>query len=261
MPIIILKPIERETGWAGVTRFARTQDSIAPYLNSAGSGVVNGLSKEDQKRLEEEMKMTSGELAPGSKFWIEYRVVMTDRAIEIDTSTPKGELDYLFLKGHKRVANSVNETSEWPLADYVIYDLEQDAKKENVKTKVVKNAYLKFSKMTVTEMKDVLKLMGRKVNDVSGEFIENELSKCIQDNPADFLAIVEDKHLKTRVLVEDLVSIKALRKVGSHFLFGDEPIGHDLESTILYLEDPKNQNVKLTLVNKLTASKKAKEEA
>jgi hypothetical protein len=258
MPNIILKPIERETGWAGVTRFARTQDSIAPYFNANGSGVVNGLSKEDQKRLEEEMKMTLGELAPGSKYWTEYRIVMTDRAIEIDTETPKGELDYLFLKAHKRVANSVNELQDWPLADYVIYDLEQDAKKENVKTKVVKNAYLKFSKMTTTEMKDVLSLMGKRVNDVSSEFLENELSKVIQDSPADFLAIVEDKHLKTRVFIEDLVRVKALRKVGSHYIFGDDPIGHDMESTIIYLEDPKNQGVKMTLTNKLTSLKKEK---
>lgn len=256
---IIVKPLENKVGWAGVVRHARTQDSIAPYLNDAGSGVVTGLSRELQKELEEELKMAPGGLAPNAEFWIEYRIVMTDRAIEIDTDSPKGKLDYAFLKAHKRVSNSVNDTSEWPLAEYVIYDLEEDAKKENVKTKTIKNAYLKFSKLTVTEMKDVLKLLGRRTNDVSSEHIENELSKVIQERPADFLDIIEDKHFKTKVLVEDLIRIKALKKVGSHYLFGDEPIGHDLESTILYLEDPKNQNVKGTLTNKLTAIKKSQE--
>ena len=51
---IVLKPIDKPT-WAGVSRYARTQRSIGPYLNSSGSGVITGLSKEDQKRLEEEI--------------------------------------------------------------------------------------------------------------------------------------------------------------------------------------------------------------
>src|SRR3990172_3604314 len=167
---VILKPIERKSTWSGMSRFPRTQDSIAPYLNKAGSGVVTGLDKKDQERLEEEMKLPKGALLPNGDFWIEYRIVMTDRAIEIDTDSPKGELDLFFLKAHSRVANSVNDMENWPQADYVIYDLEEDAKKENVKTKIIKNAYIKFGKMATSEMKDVLKLMGKRVNDVPAEF-------------------------------------------------------------------------------------------
>lgn len=261
MSKVILKPISERKGWAGVVQFDRTQTSIAPYLNASGSGVVTGLSKVDQERLEEALKLKKGDLLPNGEFWIEYRIVMTDRAIEIDTDSPKGELDVLFLKAHKKVANSVNDMENWPEADYVIYDLEEDAKKENIKTKVIKNAYMKFGKMTSTEMKDVLKLLGKRVDDVPNEFLENELSRVIQERPEDFLAVVEDKHIKTRILIEDLVRIKALKKAGSHYIFGDEPIGHDLESTIIYLEDPKNQNVKGTLVNKLESLTKTKKTA
>ena len=61
---------------------------------------------------------------------------------------------------------------------------------------------------------------------------------------------------KLRVFVEDLRSINALRVRGGHYMFGDSAIGHDLESALTYLKDPKNQDIVLSLKSKLKASKK-----
>ena len=54
-----------------------------------------------------------------------------------------------------------------------------------------------------------------------------------------------------RVLIEDLVSTNALRIRGGHYMFGDNPIGHDLDSAILFLKEPKNQDIVLSLKAKL----------
>ena len=255
---ITVRALDKQT-WAGRVRFKGTTDSISPYFDRNGQGVVTGLTKEQQTKLEEELKVTSGTLAPSSTFWHEFRIVMTDRPTTIDISTARGELEYLFLKAHKRIANSVNELEKWPEAEYVIYDVEEDAKKENKKTKVVRDAYIRFNKMTSTEMSDALKLFGQRVDDMSNEWIENALNKIVQNQPKDFLLVVEDKSFKTKVLIDDLLRAKCLRKTGSHYLFGDSPIGHDLESTILYLDDLKNQSIKDSLIKKLKSLKKTQE--
>jgi len=107
--------------------------------------------------------------------------------------------------------------------------------------------------MSVAEMKDVLKLRGDKAQNMSHTMIENAVDKLIQEDPQAFNAIVNLSGFKTRVLIEDLLAINAIRKNGSHYLVGDEPIGHDIESTVLHLEDPRNQNLLISLKNKLEA--------
>jgi len=102
-------------------------------------------------------------------------------------------------------------------------------------------------------MKDVLKLMGKKANNMTSTMIENEVDKVIQESPGEFNKIVNLANFTTRVLIEDLLGINAVRKSGTHYLVGDDVIGYDLESTILYLENPKNQNLLISLKNKLEA--------
>jgi len=41
-------------------------------------------------------------------------------------------------------------------------------------------------------------------------------------------------------------------------MFGDNPIGHDIETAVGYLKNPKNQDIVLSLKSKLQASKKSK---
>ena len=63
-------------------------------------------------------------------------------------------------------------------------------------------------------------------------------------------------NFKLRVFVEDLRGINALRVRGGHYMFGDSAIGHDLESALLYLKDPKNQDLRTLYYNKKRAYKK-----
>ena len=169
-------------------------------------------------------------------------------------NNPKDVLDYHICLQSKRVANSVNELENWPSSEYVVYDAEEDAKKDNNAVRERRAAFGKFSKMSTAEMKDVLKLAGNKSGNMSSTMIENLVDKMIQDNPSEFNRIMDLPGFKTRVLIEDLLGINAIRKNGTHYLVGDEPIGHDIESAVLHLEDPRNQNLLISLKNKLEAS-------
>ena len=110
--------------------------------------------------------------------------------------------------------------------------------------------------MTSTEMRNVLKLMGKKSTNSSNTLIENTLAEILDDNPKSFNDVIDQPDFKLRVFVEDLLNINSLRIRGGHYMFGDSAIGHDLDATLVYLKDPKNQDIVLSLKSKLKASKK-----
>ena len=247
---VVIKAKRKET-WSGFTRFPKCKDTIT--ASKGRGGFHTGLSKAAQAQLEADLFLEKDMLSPYSKYWVEYAIHIYDKELELDLMNPKDVLDFHICMQSKRVANSINEMEDWPNAEYVVYDAEEDAKKDNQEVRERRAAFGKFSKMSVAEMKDVLKLRGDKAQNMSHTMIENAVDKLIQEDPQAFNAIVNLSGFKTRVLIEDLLAINAIRKNGSHYLVGYEPIGHDIESTVLHLEDPRNQNLLISLKNKLEA--------
>ena len=248
--MVNIQPIDRKN-WAGFTRYPKCKDTITTHQGRGG--FHTGLNKEQQTQLEIDLGYDPNHLAAYSEFWMEYCIHIHDKPLQLDLSKPKDFLDYQVCLQSRRVANSITELEQWPKAEYVIYDKEEDAKKENTSVKERRKAFGKFGNMSTSEMKDVLKLMGKRANNMTATMIENEVDRVIQDSPEEFNKIVGLSNFATRVLIEDLLGVNAVRKSGTHYLVGDDVIGHDLESTILHLEDPKNQNLLISLKNKLEA--------
>ena len=248
---IHIQALDRKN-WAGMVRYPKCKDTITTHQGRGG--FHTGLSKEQQSILEQDLGHDAGTLASYSKYWMDFAIHIHDKPLTLDLSKPKDFLDYQVCLQSRRVANSVTELDKWPKAEYVIYDAEEDAKKENTSVRERRKAFAKFGNMSTSEMKDVLKLMGKRADNMTATMIENEVDKVIQKSPEEFNKIVDLPNFKTRVLIEDLLGINALRKSGTHYLVGDDVVGHDLETTVIYLEDPKNQNLLISLKNKLEAS-------
>ena len=83
---------------------------------------------------------------------------------------------------------------------------------------------------------------------------KNRLGKLEKD-PNKFISLVGDKKLDMKVFLKDLVSSKILRKNRTAFYYGEDCLGHDEESTITYLEDPKHQSLKIQFAEQLEKSK------
>lgn len=253
--IVVIKPLKKGR-WSGFVRYKRCKDTIAPYLSPKG-GVETGLDKETQTRLESEMGLPPGTLGRTSKFWQDYKIDMDDKAKFIYVDTPEGELAYNFILGHKRVANSLSTRTEWPYAEYVIEDVEEEAKQENIKSRRKIEALTRFNKMSNEDMRNLLKVVGKFHGEkTSNELIEKQVREMAENDHNRFLDILDDKRLEMRVFIEDLIRIKALRKNGTNIFYGDVPIGHDMETAIAYLNDPMNQPIKLQLKRQLEGSTK-----
>lgn len=244
--IVIVKPIKRNT-WGGFLRYKNTKDSLAPMYDHTGT-IITGLTREDADRLG---KILQKDLSPASKFWWEYRVLMTDKSREFNMDNPEHELAIKFLQADKRVANSQEELDkgEFPYANYVIYDEEKAAKEKNKEFSVKRKAVAEFAKLSIDQMIDILKLYPGYVNmtSVTPDIIETNLYQKLEDNPARFLILTGDKKLDMKIFLKDLVNAKILRKNKSAFYYGEDFIGHDEESAITFLDDPQHQSLKIDL--------------
>jgi len=250
---VVLKALQRQS-WSGFHRFPKCKDTVIASLGRGG--YATGLSEGEEKELEKELQMKQGTLGKYSEYWQDYTVILTDKDKTLQLGAPRDFIDYKILMASNRVANSVNDLTDWPKAEYVLYDAEQDAKKDNLKIKEKRKAYKTFNGLTSTEMRNVLKLMGKKSANASDTLIENTLAEILDDNPKSFNEVIDQPDFKLRVFVEDLIGTNGLRIRGGHYMFGDSAIGHDLDATLLYLKDPKNQDIVLSLKSKLKASAK-----
>jgi len=252
---VLLKPL-RKASWSGFSRFPKCKDTVV--ATSGRGGYITGLTLEEEKEVEKELRLKEGELNKNSDFWKNYAVHIFDKEMLLDLDIAKDKLDYYLLRASKKVANSIKEYNEglWPKAIYVMHDFEEEAKTENIAIQVRKKAWKKFATMSAEEMKQVLKLMGKKADNLSNEVVENTLNKIIETDPEEFNRIVGIDNFKTRLLVEDLLHSNYLRKMGSKYLYADDVIGYNLDEAISYLNDPKNQEILITLQEKLKAKKK-----
>jgi hypothetical protein len=251
---IVIKAIKKER-WGGFLRYPKCQEAIMAAHGRGGYDV--GIDEKTRRHLENALQLKVGDLDAHSKFWVSYNVRVTDKDLELDLSRPRDLLDYYVLRSSNRVAPSVNDLLQFPKADYVIYDAEEEARKENLKVRAKTEAYKKYTSMTPQDMRDALKLMGKRVTDMSSTVVENILNRMVEEEPMEFNRVVNLPNYKLRVLVSDLTGANILRINGGHYFFGDTPLGHDLETTLVYLDDPKNQDLLLSLKSKLKATAKA----
>ena len=259
---VTLKPIKKN-GWLpddhdGSIRYSKCFERLTVQALK-GSGVLNtGLTEEDERRLEDKMNMSPGTLSRYNKdYWTMFRVDVPKDGVILNLGLPEDELKYLVLKAHQRVANSEMERFDSPFAEYVMTSQEQEAKVENKKSKLKRKAYKVFSNMNTTEMKDVLKVMGKRAgDDASVDFVESQLDKIVTDDPKNFLTTVEDPTFKMRAFIDDCISSRVLVKNGTKYqLPGGDTVGFTLEQTIEYLQNPDNQEVYLDLKGKMSIGK------
>ena len=259
---VTLKPIKRN-GWLpedhdGAIRYSKCFERLTVQA-TRGTGVLQtGLTEEDERRLEKKMNMSTGTLSRYNKdYWTMFRVDVPKEGQILDLAFPEDELKYLVLKAHQRVANSEMERFDSPFAEYVMTSEEQEAKVVNKKSKLKRKAYKVFSAMSTTEMKDVLKVLGKRAGDDSSvDFVESQLDKIVTEDPQNFLNTVEDPTFAMRAFIDDCISSRVLVKNGTKYqLPGGDVVGYALEQTIEYLQNPSNQEVYLDLKGKMAIGK------
>lgn len=241
----------KNVGWGSnlVKAYEGTTTKLSPSMDRNGN-LNTGLTKEDEARLEKALFLKEGSLSNSreNKWWAEqgdgvgyYIPFEGNTPLILDTENPEDELKYLILKGQKRVAKTVKESSH-PSAMFVIFNEEDEADKENKRGKNKRLAYALFDTLSVNEQRNVLLMYGKNAESSSPAIIESQLLKLLDDDPLTFLVNAKDPHLKDKVFVLTLVSSGILTRKGGAFIetASDEVLAYDMDTMIKFLEEKKN---------------------
>lgn len=235
--------------WAGITKYKNCFDYIAPYWTRSGNKYT-GITAEDAVRLEKALGFNEGTLSASSDYWKQFAVKLSNRELTLHTENPWDELQYLFLKGHKRVATSYAEVK--PNTDYILINKEAEAQEENRFNRIKRNAIKEFDKMSLEDMRKCLRLYGYKSDTMSSEFIESKLYSLVESDPNRFFRKwVNNKNKQTEVILESCIAKNIIRKSRNVYYYGTDIIGNSLDDAMAYLDNPKNQDLKLTILKEL----------
>ena len=235
--------------WAGITKYKNCYDYIAPYWTRSGNKYT-GLTEDEAKRLEKEIGYAEGTLSPYSDYWNTFAIKITTKEIILHTERAYDELQYLFLKGHKRVANGINNVK--PNNDYILIYKDSEAEEANRLNKVKRQAIVEFNKLSLDDMRKALRLYGFKSDAMSNELIESKLFELVEKDPNKFFLIwVNNKSKNTQFIIEAAVAKNVIRKSRNIFYYGTDIIGNSMEDAIAYLDDKKNQNLMMVIMQEI----------
>ena len=243
---VIVKTINKNV-WAGVAQYKNCSTWLAPYLTRTGRRYT-GMTESDEKRLGEKLRM---DLSVNSMFWVSFHIKMGTKDLILDLDDPYDELRYIFLKDHKRVANGLADRK--PTANYVIINEEAEAKETNIRNKIKRQALREFDKMSITDMRKCLRIIGHKADEMSSEVVEQKLGDFVEENPALFISKwVNNVRKETEFLIQEAVAKNVLRKNKNIYTYGTDVIGHNLEEVVVFLENPENQDLKFAITKETT---------
>ncbi len=245
----VIVRIMKVNPWTGLTKWPTTYDYVGPYWTRNGN-IYTGLSTADARRLEKALGKQEGELNPDSEFWDTFAVKIGKKDVILDTDRLLDELQYLFLKGHKRVADGLSNMN--PSKDYVLINKDAEAEQTNRINKAKREAYRELDKMSIEDMRKCLRLYGMKSDTMSNELVEAKLSEQVETSPEKFmLKWVNNPNKEINFVIEEAIAKNIIRKSRTQYFFGTDLIGNGIDDVIAFLQDKKNQDIKLAILNEI----------
>mgnify|MGYP000169829822 FL=1 len=189
-------------------------------------------------------------MSPNSDFWTTFAVKLGKKDLILDTDKPLDELQYLFLKGYKRVADGLANMN--PSKDYVLINKDSEAEQANRINKIKREAYRELDKMSIEDMRKCLRLYGMKSDTMSNELVEAKLTEQVETAPDKFmLKWVNNPNKEINFVIEEAIAKNIIRKNRTQYFFGTDLIGNGIDDVIVYLQDKKNQDIKLAIMNEI----------
>lgn len=245
--MVVELKIKKKNPWGSFIKFKGCFDYIAPYFTRSGS-IYTGLTPEDEKTYEKALGYEEGHLSKNSEFWKTFCVKVGAQGLLLDDSIPRQAMLIKFLSGHKRVATSLDKLNAGK--DYLLINREAEAVEANKINKVRREAIKEFDKLTLEQMRKCLRLFGVKADRMSNELVESTLFSMVDKQPKKFFdKWIDNKAKETEFILEEAIAKGVIRKDKTHYFYGSDMFADSLDDAIAYLDDKKNQDLKLSIIN------------
>lgn len=224
-------------------------DNEKAYLEEILGLEINGLSVYNKK----------------DNFWDNYLIRLTKQDTILDLSVPEDYIKYKVLLANKdTVAPSMKELREFRKAtyEYVIMEPNEEFADSRNKVNNTMKCYEEFG--AIKDKFDILRCIietvdGRPVAaNTKIEFLQAKASDLIQANPKQFLEVITDPLLNTKVIIKKAVDAGLISKRGEYYYFredGSPMCGPNEDPTFTiaakFLSLPQNQELKFAIEAKL----------
>jgi hypothetical protein len=245
--MVVELKIKKKNPWIGLIKYKNCFDYIAPYYTRSGS-IYTGLTPEDEKYFEKALGYDEGHLAKTSDFWQTFCVKVGTRTLLLDDSIPRQAMIIKFLSGHKRVATSLDKLDAGK--DYLLINREAEAVEQNKQNKLRRDAIKEFDKLSLDQMRQCLRLFGMSADRMSNELVESTLFGLVDKQPKKFFdKWVNNKSKDTEYMIEQAIAKGVIRKEKTNYFYGTDLFATTLDEAIAYLDNKKNQDLKLAIIN------------
>jgi len=244
---IILRPLNKNA-WPGIIKYKNCYEDIKSYWTRSGRRYT-GLDEAAAERLGKKLGI---DLSIGSEYWVDFFIRTFGKDMYLNIADPMDEVRYLFLMNHKHVKNSLLEHKA--TAKFVLINKEEEAKRENTMNEAKLEAMTEFTKLTPNEMRKCLRLYGRNATSLSDQIVKNRLFAIVEGNPAGFLQRwVNNEQRETEYILEAALAANIIRRTNNLYKYGGDIIGHSLGEAIEFLDNPKNQDIKIVISKQIEA--------
>lgn len=225
------------------------------YKNEFGL-YETGMTNQELISLNERLPVWDKEKGiPDPEFWQKYSLTLTtsEKRLHIDKS-PRHYIDWKVALSHPDIANRESDlTSRTP---FYIVDEEAEAKQSNMELDALTKAYNYITKMSPTEKRSFLSLLGVPSKDSTDSVVILHLRQQAEQAPSKFVAYYEDGAKGEKVIISEMVDYNILRKVNGAYYYNESLLAVDMLAAVQWMSDLKNQDVKLKLMQELEVSKR-----
>jgi hypothetical protein len=232
-----------------------TKRSYHVYKNDFGV-YETGLTKDELIELNNELPVWDEKRKrPNPEFWQKYSLNLTtsEKRLRVDQNA-KHYIDWKVALTHPDIANSESKLNS--RTPFFIVDEEAEAEQSNIELNALTKAYNYISQMSTTEQKAFLSLLGIPSKDSSPSVAILHLRQQAEQSPTKFVAYYEDGSKKEKVIISEMVDYNVLRKSNGAYYYNEVLLAVDMLAAVQWMSDPKNQEVKLKLMQQLELAKR-----
>jgi hypothetical protein len=223
------------------------------------------LTEDEQRFFEEKMGLQKGDLSFTNKdksFWKDFRITLDKKGRILDLSNPEDNLAYRVLKVVNPVANSKEVINVLQHLFYIETDEEEQDNNSRLADRYEEASRL-FASISKTDRKmaNVLRVLGKTVTaEANSKWLKAELVKMIEQkakvpgklNMDDFIKTASDPELDIKVFILDAMEIGEVYVDGSTYkLRSNDIIGYDFMQAVSYFNNPKNQQSRLLIEDRV----------
>jgi len=189
------------------------------------------------------------------------RVTLTKEGLSLNLNLTVDMLKYLILMSNTTlIAPSFEDRILKASYEFMIVDESKTVALEVSEAEDEAKAYVKYAEITRSKDATVgfIKSLGRTIPaTASSDWLKLEVLKVLKANPSKFLDIVNHPHFEGKIFVQEAVEAGALlRKSKDRYTLDNGVELGDLTTTINYLNNPENQEVKMRVKARIEMSKK-----